>query len=183
MPARRSLWDILIRRNPHADMATELYGRLVTAAREPAFYATLGAPDTPEGRFEVLVVHVVLLVRRLTRDGEAMAGLARALSETFITDMDDCLREMGVSDISVAKKVNKAAAALFDRLRDYGGALENGDRDALAGQLASHVLVTSGVGPEALRLAAYVIASEQLLSRTQLDEVTAGAIAFPKLTD
>ena len=181
MPNRRSLWDVLTRRDVHSDTASDLYGRLVTAARAPTFYAALGTPDTPEGRLEVLVLHVVLMLRRLAREGAAANGLSRALSEAFVTDMDDCLREMGVGDISVAKKVKQAAAALFDRHREYGAALDSANTDALALSLAAHVLATPAPSHEAARLAAFVKAAEESLTQTPLTDLTSQSFAFPGL--
>ena len=183
MSARRSLWDRLIRRDPHADTATELYGRLVTASRTPVLYADIGAPDTPEGRLEVLVLHVVLVLRRLAKEGPEAAELSRALSETFVTDMDDCLREMGVSDISVARKVKKAAAALFDRLRDYGRALDAKDQGALQNLLATHVLESPSAGDTpslamATRLAGMTLAAEQRLASAAMRDILTGRTSF-----
>ena len=183
MTAQRTLWDVLTRRGPLDGTATELYGRLVAQARTPAFYAVHGAPDTPEGRLEMIVLHVVLLLRRLAREAETASALSQTISETFVTDMDDCMREMGVSDISVARKVKKAAAALFDRIRDYGAALDKGDRDALSVLIAAHVHETTGTPAGAGRIAAYALATDALLTRTPLAEIERGNIPFPHLTD
>lgn len=179
MTANRPFWGLLSRRSGYAGTATELYGRLVALARSPAFYADLGAPDTPEGRLELIVLHVVLMLRRFGREGEGdgrseAALLARALAETFVTDMDDNLREMGVGDIAVARKVKKAAAALFDRSRDYGAALEAQDAAALAGLLGQHVLDTTAGSAPAERLAAFMMATERALADASLADVVAG---------
>lgn len=163
-------------------MASELYGRLVAAARAPALYADIGAPDTPDGRLEVLVLHMVLVLRRLAAEGPGATELSRALSETFVTDMDDCLREMGVSDIAVARKVKKAAAALFDRLKDYGAALDGRDREALAGLLGQHVLVSAANAAGATALAGHAIEAERRLSGAALAEIVSGAVSLV-LTD
>ena len=156
MPANRPPWGLLPRRNVHAATAAELYDRLVAQARSPTFYAELGVPDTPEGRLECLMLHVVLMLRRLAHEGAGAAPLAQALAEAFVTDMDDCLREMGVGDMAVATKVKKAAAALFDRSRDYGNALTAGGTGALADLIGMHVGSRGGgvePGPGALRIA------------------------------
>ena len=183
MTAKRSLWDVLTRRKSHEGTATDLYGLLVAQARTPAFYAVHGVPDTPEGRLEMIVLHVVLLLRRLAKEGDAGSALSQTISETFVTDMDDCMREMGVSDISVARKVKKAAAALFDRIRDYGGALDKQDHEGLSALIASHVLETTEPTAGARRIAAYVVTSQERLSRATLAEIKLGAISFPNITD
>lgn len=183
MPAHRSLWDVLTRRKPHDGTATELYGRLVAQARTPAFYAVHGAPDTPEGRLELIVLHIVLLLRRLAKEGEAASGLSQAISETFVTDMDDCMREMGVSDISVARKVKKAAAALFDRMRDYCAALDRGDQAALSALIATHIYEATEPAAGARRIAAYAIAADERMSRALLADIARGGISFPSVND
>ena len=182
MPAHRSLWDVLTRRKPHANTATDLYGRLVAQARTPAFYAVHGVPDTPEGRLELIVLHLVLLFRRLAREGEPGSDLSQAVSEAFVTDMDDCMREMGVSDISVARKVKKVAAALFDRIRDYGATLEKGDHDALADLISRHIQEAAEPTASARRIAAFAFEAESRLARATLDEIKHGTVPFPSIT-
>ncbi len=181
MPAFRPLWGLLTRRDDPAQTASELYGRLVTQARTPALYADLGVPDTPDGRLELVVLHVVLALRRIGRDPQA-AELARALTETFVTDMDDNLREMGVSDIAVARKVKKAAAALFDRSRDYGRALDAADAALLAELVGNHVLPAPAPAGHADAIAHYMLASEIQLAAATIADILAGQVRFPDLT-
>lgn len=185
MPANRPAWGLLSHRKAHEATAGDVYGRLVTLARERAFYAELAVPDTPEGRLELVMLHVVLMLRRLGRDGAAAVPVARALSETFVRDMDDCLREMGVGDMAVAKKVKKAAAALLDRSRDYSMALAEGDRDGLARLVARHVLeaVDGAELPScAGEIARYVLAMEAALAAAPLDAVLTGSARLPGIT-
>lgn len=156
--------------------ASELYGRVVAQSRLPAFYGVYGVPDTPEGRLEAIVMHLVLVIRRLRREGEAGDRLARAVAEAFVTDMDDCMREMGISDLTVPRKVKKAAGALWDRARDYGAALDTAERPALTALLAQHV--TEGNANSADALAAYMLTAADTLS-TQPDSPLTGAVRFP----
>ncbi len=107
------------RRNSDSRVATELYGLIVTAARQPEFYLEGGVPDTKEGRFALLVVHLSLVLERLRPEGEAGAALGQALIETFVTDIDDNMREIGIGDLSVPRNVKKAAAALENRWNRY----------------------------------------------------------------
>ena len=93
--------------------ASGLYGSIVAQARQPAFYAGGGVPDTLEGRFGMIVVHMFLVLERLRRDGDNGQVLGRALLEAFATDMDDSMREIGIGDLSVPRRVKKAAAALL----------------------------------------------------------------------
>ena len=110
----------------HTHVAGIIYGSIVASARQPAFYAACGVPDTREGRFEMLALHVALVMHRLARIEADGNNLSRRLGEVFMTDMDDNMREIGIGDLAVPKKVKRAAAALYDRHRDYGAALAPG---------------------------------------------------------
>ncbi|HMT15501.1 MAG TPA: ubiquinol-cytochrome C chaperone family protein, partial [Aestuariivirga sp.] len=94
-----------------------LYAAIVAATRRPRFYAEWGVPDTFDGRFDMLVAHLYLVVERLKDEGQDELG--RALIERFITDMDDVLRELGTSDVTVGKKVRKMAEAFHGRAAAY----------------------------------------------------------------
>lgn len=122
--------------------ALEIYGALVAAARAPHYYAHLRVPDTPEGRFEMVCLMMFLVLERLKAvpgDGEA---LTRQVIEAFVIDMDDCLREMGVGDLAVPKRVKRAAAAFFQRGGAYREALnegQDGELEKLAAVLSTYV--------------------------------------------
>lgn len=123
---------------PNRAKAGELYGAVVTVARTPGYYSIFCVPDTPRGRFEVIALVLFLVLERL-KDTPGGMALSQAAIEAFITDMDDCMREMGVGDLTVPKKVERAAAAFYDRAKDYRKALaENGD-DALPRALLLHI--------------------------------------------
>ena len=117
--------------------AREIYGSIVASARQSTFFAVWGVPDTREGRFEMLALHVVLVMRRLGRIGPEGTALGRAVAEAFITDLDDNMREIGIGDLAVPRKIKKAGAALFDRHKSYGTALEARDSTALRTALAA----------------------------------------------
>lgn len=179
MPAFRPLWGLLTRRSDPSSTASELYGRLVTQARTPALYADLGAPDTPDGRLELVILHVVLMLRRLA-DAPQAAELSRALTETFVTDLDDNLREMGVSDIGVPRKVKKAAAALFDRSRDYGRALDAADSAELSRLIGIHVLPPAAPAGQAEGMARYMLGAASHLAAASIEDILAGRVSFPQ---
>ncbi len=164
--------------------STELYGRVVAQARDARFYRDLQVPDTAEGRLEMILIHLVLVLRRLQRDGAAGAKLARALAERFVTDVDDCLREMGVSDIKVPQKVKQAAAALYDRTRDYGSALQAQDPQQLAQPLVVHVYADDGEhrADDALQLAQYILDMEDRLANIPSGTEPGDKLEFPQST-
>lgn len=160
--------------------AKDLYGASVTQARHQAFFAANGVSDTPEGRAGMIMAHLFLLLDRLSRAGASGERLARALTETFVTDMDDCLREMGVGDLSVPKKVKRAAAELHARCLAYRRALEAND-----GTLARELLATlPGLEREperAAEIALYMRCAREALDALPSGELLAGRVTFPSL--
>lgn len=103
-----------------------LYGATVAAARNPAFYAEWGVPDTLDGRFEMIALHVFLAIRRLKQAGEN-AAFAQALFDTMFADLDRNLREMGVGDLSVGRQVKTMAKAFYGRVVAYERGLAGSD--------------------------------------------------------
>lgn len=115
--------------------ARRLYRQAVDRARQPVFYLHRGVPDTPDGRFDMVVLHVVLVMRRLKRDHEKTAETAQALFDLMFADMDQNLREMGVGDVGVGPRIKGMAKGFFGRLAAYDHALSTGDRSALCAAL------------------------------------------------
>jgi len=175
-------WRLGSSRSSAKARATELYGHVVAWARAPWLYGDLGVPDTPEGRLELVLLHVTVLLDRLAREEAGAGQLGRALTEAFVTDMDDCMREMGVSDIGVARKVKKAAAALYDRSHDYRAALAAPGDSRLAYLIGEHIAAAGGQG-RADRLAAYVRKLAERLDSADLAAIAAGGVTPPTAAD
>lgn len=112
-------------RRRHA--AAALYVALVDQARQPAYYTAFGVPDTPLGRFDMISLMVFLALRRLQADGTKHKAFCQALFDFMFTDMDRNLREMGVGDLSVGKKVKGLAQAFYGRADAYERGLRAGD--------------------------------------------------------
>ncbi len=115
-----------------------IYGMIVTQAREPLFYRDLGVPDTVNGRFDLLVLHLWMVLRRL-RPIEGGAGLSQALFDHFCDDMDANLREMGVGDLTVPKRMQAFGEAFYGRAAAYDLALAAGE-EPLAQALCKNIL-------------------------------------------
>lgn len=109
--------------SPASDVtrAHALYIALVGQARQPFFYEKLGVPDTLDGRFDMILLHLSLYVERMKNEDASYQPLTGMLLETFVQDMDRSLREMGIGDTGVAKRVKKMANALNGRLSIYAG--------------------------------------------------------------
>ena len=137
------------RLSPRGTIET-IYGMIVAQAREPLFYRDLGVSDTVNGRFDLLILHLWMVLRPM----EGGVELAQALFDRFCADMDANLREMGVGDLTVPKRMQAFGEAFYGRAAAYDLALTEGE-EALAQALRKNVL--DGARPdEARRLAAYV---------------------------
>ena len=159
--------------------AAELYGSVVTQARDPAFYAGCGINDTPEGRYELVILHLCLVLERLRAEGSAGKELSRRLIETFVTDMDDNMREMGVGDLTVPKKVKRAAAGLYDRAGAYRAGLAEPDGGLLARCLASSLPGLPDRDGAALSLASYMRDAVRRLANISMADLAGGQTLFP----
>lgn len=156
--------------------ASELYGAVVTFARRPVLYETIGVADTPDGRYEALVLHLFLVMERLRAAGDAAVAQSQSLLEAFVTDLDDNMREMGIGDLTVPKKVKKAAAAFYDRAEVYRAAMAAGGTGELAALLARLIPAEEGRTLDAAALAADVRAQAEKLDALPLDQVLAGQL-------
>ncbi len=155
-----------------------LYGAIVAQARQPDFYRSMGVPDTVEGRFDLLVLHMHLVNQRLSGFGEAGTALGQELLDHFFEDMDASLREIGIGDLKVPKKMRTLAEAYLGRSALYAAAIAKGDQPALASAIARNILA----GAEASRaapLSAYTIEAAKVLGTQPLERYLAGEMAFP----
>ncbi len=151
-----------------------IYGMIVTQTRIAAFYRDLGVPNTVDGRFDLLVVHLWLVLSRL-RTGHS-AGLAQGLFDRFCADMDDNLREMGVGDLTVPKRMRAFGEAFYGRSFAYDEAMAAGEA-ALVQAFRKNVFNgREGAGAE---LAAYACEVSTALSAISDADLAAGRWAFP----
>ena len=153
-----------------------IYGMIVTQAREPLFYRDLAVPDTVNGRFDLLLMHLWLVLRRL-KSTEAVQGLSQALFDHFCNDMDDNLRELGVSDLKVPKRMQAFGEAFYGRTAAYDMALTEGG-EAFAQALCKNVLNGENI-EQARRLAVYAEAVMASLNRQDEAALMSGTFTFP----
>ncbi len=156
-----------------------LHVALSEAARRPGLYTDLGVPDTVEGRFEALSLHVILVLRRLGQLPPPAADVAQDLVDSVFMQLDASLRELGIGDMGVPKRIKKLGASFYARAGAYGAALDAGDRAGLAETLARNVL--DGVEPDSARpLASYVEAAAAALGAQDLDGLLGEGPRFPE---
>jgi cytochrome b pre-mRNA-processing protein 3 len=166
----------LFRKNPLADQIVGLHRAIVAQSRLPAFFMPpYGVADTFEGRFEVLTLNAGLVLQRLSLLPEPGPRLAQSLSDAIFTGFDDALREVGISDVGVPKKMKKLARAFMGRGAAYWKACAEGEA-ALAGALARNVLAGHGDGAP---LAAYFLRAKAVLDETPLEVFLRGEAPFP----
>lgn len=155
-----------------------LYTSAVRQARTPAFYAERGVPDTNEGRFELYSLHVYLVLARLKDQGSQAAETAQAIFDVYIQALDGALREMGVGDMGVGKKMRKLGEAFYGRIRSYENAVADlPDRTKLEAMLGRTVYADV-VSPDVSALAAYVVAQRDHLAQQPLEALYAGEVTW-----
>ncbi len=168
----------LFSRKPDAETAERLYGEIMAAARRPElFLAPYNVPDTLEGRFDMLVLHAFLVIRRLAASPEPGPALAQALSDEIFRALDRALREMGVGDLAVPKRIARYAADYNGRRTAYEAALPGGET-ALAEALARNVYGSADAGVAA-PLARYALSAEAAMAAAPPAAFQKGPIPFP----
>ena len=156
---------------PKPVKAEAVYAKIVAATRQPYFYADLEVPDTIDGRFDLLVLHLALVVARLKGEDD---NLRQQLIDVFCSDMDDNIRELGAGDLGVSKKVRRMAEAFQGRYVAYGACVEPAtmmaalERNVYAGRTNSNVA----------KLAEYVLSSRKRLSEQSTETIIAGKFVF-----
>lgn len=161
-------------RAPQKESAARLYAALGTQARLPAFYESLDVPDTLDGRFDALCLHVALVIRRLGQEpGGAGRTIGQHLYDCMFADMDACLRELGVGDLGVGKRVREMAEGLMGRIAAYGAALDDPDAQTLQAAVSRNLYGTlDSPRPEAVAaVAAYLRASDASLAGQSLADL------------
>ncbi|MFQ5562464.1 MAG: ubiquinol-cytochrome C chaperone family protein [Parvularculaceae bacterium] len=169
----------LFRKDPAKDAARALYAAAAEQARTPFLYTALATPDTVEGRFEQVALHVFLILRRLKSEGDAARRMAQLLFDAMFADLDSSLRELGVGDLSVGRKIRKLAEDFYGRAGAYEVAMKP---DAASGALDETLFrnVYAGAqGAPAAALAAYVRAAAARLAESPLGRILAGVVEFP----
>lgn len=171
----------LLKPRPAKAAGSTLYAAAVAQARRPEFYLDFGVEDRVDARFELYTLHVVLLVERLKGEGDHAAEVSEALFETYVSALDDSLREMGVGDLSVAKKIRKLGEALMGRTKAYVEALSpRPDAEALAGIVARNVFADEAALDSAGPLVDYVGRAHAALAAQPLKQILEGRPAWPQ---
>jgi cytochrome b pre-mRNA-processing protein 3 len=167
-----------------------LYGTIVAQARAPVFYDHYAVPDTVNGRFEMIVLHLILLLRRLETESRPVRRLGQGVFDLFCRDMDGNLREMGVGDLAVPRRMRRIGDAFYGRQSAYAAALDAAGGEPLRNALARNVFgleraPISGDTPEWAgvdRLARYVDGAIRHLAAQDGTTLARAELSFPDPT-
>jgi cytochrome b pre-mRNA-processing protein 3 len=171
------------RRAEERRIADSLYGQIVAAARQPFHYSVAEAPDTPLGRYEMLSLHVFLFLHRVRGEAGRMADVAQELTDMFFLEVEHSLREFGIGDMGVPKRMKKLAKMFYGRVGSYGDALDANDRAALEAALARNIRPGVENWQGAVPLADYAMRSRDALAAVPVSEFLEGRIAFAAVED
>jgi cytochrome b pre-mRNA-processing protein 3 len=167
----------LFRRSKRNDTISSLYGTIVAQARMSGFYRDYAVPDTLSGRFDLILLHLVLVLERLNAD-PGLQTMGQALFNRFCEDMDDNLREMGVGDLRVPKEMRRMGEAFYGRAEAYRVALA-AEGAALESALNRNIYGGSGSRVASERMAAYVRETVRDLAAQSTADLAAGHLHFP----
>jgi cytochrome b pre-mRNA-processing protein 3 len=155
------------------------YEAIVAAARQPVIFSAWNVPDTPLGRFESLSLHMILFLRRTKDAGAGLQALGQEVVEEFFKDVDHSLRELGIGDASVPKRMKKLARMFYGRAASYDEAIGAKDDGALAVALTRNVFPQTGEWPEASLYAAHALDIAKSLDGQTDEGILAGEVMFP----
>lgn len=159
-----------------------LYAALVAQSRQPVFYTDFDVRDTVWGRLDLLYLHAFLAISALPEsEGDSKPFIDSFFHHMFKTDLDHNLREMGVSDLAVGRKIKKLAEDYHGRVTAYQAAIEADDANALAVAIDKNMLGRDkdDVSAAAYALAAYAIAAHKACRAHSSREIKAGEINWP----
>lgn len=172
------------RKKANRALVAQQYAVITEAARSPAFYAEMGVPDTVLGRFEMISIHLLLYLRRTGSGAAAARGIAQDILDAFFEDVDHSIRELGIGDMGVPKRMKKLARMFYGRVRSYGDALDAGDDLALREALTRNIHPDhAGTAPSMQALADWMMQTARVLAETPEDKLAAGQLRFPAIPD
>jgi cytochrome b pre-mRNA-processing protein 3 len=167
----------LFRKNTATAPVYAVYSAIVAQSRQPRFYADWLVPDTVTGRFDMISLHLALLFRRLRAETGEQKAFSQAVFDLFFKDMDRSLREMGVGDLGVPKRIQKMGNIFFGLLAAMNDAMDSGDQLALQTVLSRNLFDGAG-GPHVEALAAYLLAEDRALAAQPVGSITGGSLSF-----
>ena len=167
-------------KNLNLRIVDSLYSSVTAAARQPELFRDWGVPDTPLGRYESLGLHLILLLHRTRGADGALDELSRDVLDEFFKDVDHSIRELGVGDPSVPKRMKKLARMFYGRMGHYWSAIDNADRQALGEAVARNIAPDAPQSIASREIADYMMRAADTLAGVTEQELLSGTIRFPE---
>lgn len=174
------VFGLFKKKNNNRAIVDRQYNSLTTAARQPGLYLHMGVPDTVIGRFEMLAVVMILYFRRTKSSGTSGQEIAQEIVDAFFQDLDHSMRELGIGDQGVPKRMKKFAGMFYGRLESYAAAMDGADEDALAAALRRNIYPQADeTAPDMRALAKWMMVASEALSAQPEDAVATGNATLP----
>ncbi len=167
----------LFRKNTATEPVLAVYSAIVAQSRQPVFYAEWLVPDTVTGRFDMISLHMALLFRRLRSETGPGKDFSQAVFDLFFRDMDRSLREMGVGDLGVPKRIQKMGNIFFGLLAALNEPMDRNDLPGLEAVLSRNIF-DGGAGEHVRALAQYLLDQDRALLSKPAGDIVAGRIIF-----
>lgn len=167
-------------KNLNGRIVEAVYTALIEAGRQPVLYRDWGVPDTPLGRFESIGLHVILFLYRTRSAPRPADELAQDVLDEFFKDIDHSIRELGVGDPAVPKRMKKLARMFYGRMGHYWSALDEGNAEALGDAIARNIAPEAPDTVDRAAIADYMLRAAGFLGSMSDDEILAGVVRFPE---
>jgi cytochrome b pre-mRNA-processing protein 3 len=174
------IFSLFRKKNNNEAIVEQQYKALTDAARQPFFYSDLGVPDSVMGRLEMLSAVLILYFRRTAKASVGVQQISQEIVDAFFQDVDHSIRELGVGDLSVPKRMKKLAGRFYGRMESYSEALNSADTQKLAEALKRNFHpLTLETAPDMSGLAAYLLKAEANLAEMSDDTLLSGLLTLP----
>ena len=168
-------------KGPSKIAARALHSAAVSQAREPFFYIDLGVSDTPEGRFEALTLHIVMLIHRLNAASSDLGDLSQRVFDVYVSDLDGAMREMGVGDLAMSKRMRALGEAFYGRAKAYDAYSRNVLSNDQWSAFLNRTVLEDRSGPDTSLLEDYVRTCRKALMSQTDENLGAGRVTWPTL--
>jgi len=180
-PEKTMIFGLFGKKNNNQAIVDRQYQALTSAARMPELYERLNVPDTVMGRFEMLSAVMILFFRRTRTSGTSGQEIAQEIVDAFFEDIDYSIRELGIGDNSVPKRMKKLAGMFYGRLEAYSKAMDTGDAEGLAAALVRNIHPKANPPVDMRGLASWMFEAEDYLLSQSEDVIATGSAALPKV--
>ncbi len=179
MTVNKSMLAFLKKKNPYEQAARDVYAGLLAASRRKEFFSNYGVPDNFDGRFDLLLLHIFIVVTRMTGEGKAGQDFNQALFDATFADMDQTLREMGIGDMGIPKHMRRMMKAFNGRIHAYTEAAEQGE-GALAVAVRRNLYGTleDSEIPDVKIMVRYMTQSMDKIARFSFADIAGGSVSF-----